>query len=117
MGKWCEYDLLSGSDGGLRLALEFINAAAPDQYCSWDDDVQLYSELSPPDDDRSRGGPLRRPWHRSVHGRVWPAYRLHHADHGGHLPEDLQADRRHPGRRLVEPDWVHARHAVPQLAR
>jgi hypothetical protein len=55
MGKWCEYDLLSGSDGGLRLALEFINAAAPDQYYSWDDDVQLYSELSPPDDDRSTG--------------------------------------------------------------
>ena len=46
MGKWCDYECLSGSDGALRLALGLCDAAG-NSYTTWPDDVQAYSHLKP----------------------------------------------------------------------
>ena len=46
MGKWSVYDVLSGSDSALRLALQLCNAAGND-FTDWPEDVQNYSQLKP----------------------------------------------------------------------
>ena len=46
MGKWCEYECLSGSDGALRMALGLCDAAG-NSYTTWPDDVQDFSHLKP----------------------------------------------------------------------
>ena len=46
MGKWCDYECLSGSDGALRLALGLCDAAG-NSYTTWPDDVQDFSHLKP----------------------------------------------------------------------
>ena len=58
MGQWCVYDLLSGSDGGLRLALEFCDKAGHD-YTDWPEDVQEYSRLRPDHDGSGLTGSLQ----------------------------------------------------------
>ena len=46
MGAWSQFEILSGSDGALRLALQLCDAAGND-YTTWPDDVQEYSHLKP----------------------------------------------------------------------
>ena len=46
MGKWCDYECLSGSDGALRLALGLCDAAG-NSVATWPDDVQDFSHLKP----------------------------------------------------------------------
>ena len=46
MGKWCDYECLSGSDGALRMALGLCDAAGT-SYTTWPDDVQDFSHLKP----------------------------------------------------------------------
>ena len=45
MGKWCDYECLSGSDGSLRLALGLCDAAG-NSVATWPDDVQDFSDLN-----------------------------------------------------------------------
>jgi hypothetical protein len=42
MVRWCEYEILSGSDGALQLALALCHAAG-NRFESWPEDVQQYS--------------------------------------------------------------------------
>eukprot|EP01043_Picozoa_sp_COSAG02_P055723 COSAG02_NODE_6510_length_3529_cov_1.698251_2_plen_109_part_00 len=46
MGKWSVYDVLSGSDGALRLALQLCNVAGND-FADWPEGVQDFSQLKP----------------------------------------------------------------------
>jgi hypothetical protein len=45
MGIWCDCDGLSGSDGGLRMALQICDIVSP--HTGWPDVVQHYSHLIP----------------------------------------------------------------------
>jgi hypothetical protein len=48
MGRWCEHDILSGSDGSLRLALALCDAAG-NCFETWPQEVQQYCGSGPPD--------------------------------------------------------------------
>eukprot|EP01043_Picozoa_sp_COSAG02_P115007 COSAG02_NODE_51348_length_314_cov_1.362791_1_plen_50_part_01 len=47
MGVWSNYELLSGSDEALRMALQLCHAAGND-CADWPKDVQEFAEIMPP---------------------------------------------------------------------